>query len=542
MTAEQVERGYLSIGDVLELLVEDFPDVTISKIRFLESKGLISPERTPSGYRRFYDSDVARLKSILLLQKEHYLPLDVIKYRLDNNGIYNIPVHSQLSLSLFPQEQTGLDEASAHQVPDKTDSGMQTADTTSYDTLDKPDDSYRSGRWYPDEKGSFAGDEVFSHNQDHGSIDDGTTGDDYLNQSERTPLFIPENSQVGKDRFDQGNGNINIDRNDIDDVSIDDDNLSYVKSVDAIQNTSSDRPYVSSKQGQQDLRVATDILKRQNTDGRTSGGNRNNQDAAVYNIPIRQNNHILPTSEEYSYKIRRSGAKPADTDRFAGVKTPSGVMKSSDFPQPLTKSRVVDSVDKDYGRKSTGSKTQTDSFEAKPPVGRKKSVSTKSSANKKVSPDLVSENDRLNRAEADKAGGFINVSPGSMMTTYSKEELIVESEIDVRLFGELVEYGIIKAKKIAGEQLFTYKDVEVAKIVASYRAFGIEPRHLRSLKHAAEREVAMYQQTIMPLLRQRNPDSRQKAVDNMELMAQLGKELKDLFLRTEIDNILGNSN
>jgi len=82
-------RDYLSIGEVLDSVRADFPDVTISKIRFLEAEGLISPERTASGYRKFYDKDVARLRYILALQRDHFLPLRVIKDRLrdaDSNG------------------------------------------------------------------------------------------------------------------------------------------------------------------------------------------------------------------------------------------------------------------------------------------------------------------------------------------------------------------------------------------------------------------------------------------------------------------------
>jgi DNA-binding transcriptional MerR regulator len=73
---------HLSIGEVLSLLQEEFPDVTISKIRFLESQGLIDPERTPSGYRKFYEADIERLRWILVQQREHFLPLKVIKDRL----------------------------------------------------------------------------------------------------------------------------------------------------------------------------------------------------------------------------------------------------------------------------------------------------------------------------------------------------------------------------------------------------------------------------------------------------------------------------
>lgn len=76
------ERAYLSIGEVLALLRPEFADLTISKIRFLESQGLLDPERTPSGYRKFYEPDVERLRWILRQQREQYLPLKVIKGRL----------------------------------------------------------------------------------------------------------------------------------------------------------------------------------------------------------------------------------------------------------------------------------------------------------------------------------------------------------------------------------------------------------------------------------------------------------------------------
>ena len=86
MTRAPTDRSHLSIGEVLSLLQEEFPDVTISKIRFLESQGLLDPERTPSGYRKFYEADIDRLRWILRQQKEHYLPLKVIKDRLDETG------------------------------------------------------------------------------------------------------------------------------------------------------------------------------------------------------------------------------------------------------------------------------------------------------------------------------------------------------------------------------------------------------------------------------------------------------------------------
>ena len=80
-------RDYMSIGEVLESLRPDFPDVTISKIRFLEAEGLIDPERTPSGYRKFYEGDVTKLRYVLELQRDHFMPLKVIRERLDNPAV-----------------------------------------------------------------------------------------------------------------------------------------------------------------------------------------------------------------------------------------------------------------------------------------------------------------------------------------------------------------------------------------------------------------------------------------------------------------------
>jgi DNA-binding transcriptional MerR regulator len=76
-------RAFMSIGEVLGQLRPDFPDITISKIRFLEAEGLVEPERTSSGYRKFSREDLARLRYVLSAQRDHYLPLRVIKEHLD---------------------------------------------------------------------------------------------------------------------------------------------------------------------------------------------------------------------------------------------------------------------------------------------------------------------------------------------------------------------------------------------------------------------------------------------------------------------------
>jgi len=76
-------RDGWNIGAVLQRLRPEFPDVTISKIRFLEAEGLVSPQRSPSGYRRFAEDDIVRLRFVLAAQRDHYLPLRVIKDQLE---------------------------------------------------------------------------------------------------------------------------------------------------------------------------------------------------------------------------------------------------------------------------------------------------------------------------------------------------------------------------------------------------------------------------------------------------------------------------
>ncbi len=112
-------RSYLSIGDVLSLLREEFPDVTISKIRFLESQGLVDPERSPSGYRKFYGHDVERLRWVLRQQRDQFLPLKVIRDRLAAAGD-GVPVDELVE----PDEPAGRDRS------DVVESGGDPAEPT----------------------------------------------------------------------------------------------------------------------------------------------------------------------------------------------------------------------------------------------------------------------------------------------------------------------------------------------------------------------------------------------------------------------------
>ncbi len=103
MTAGRPQRGGLSIGAVLSQLRPEFPEVSISKIRFLEAEGLVRPARTASGYRQFSVADVERLRFVLSAQRDRYLPLKVIREQLDAT-----PVDSAAVSRVDLLAQTGI--------------------------------------------------------------------------------------------------------------------------------------------------------------------------------------------------------------------------------------------------------------------------------------------------------------------------------------------------------------------------------------------------------------------------------------------------
>lgn len=103
------DRSYLSIGQVVNLLRGSYPDLSNSKIRFLEDEGLITPHRTPKGYRQYSKEDVDRLEVILHLQKTRYMPLNVIKQRLDSADdlstlAFEVGLLSDVPLKAEPRE------------------------------------------------------------------------------------------------------------------------------------------------------------------------------------------------------------------------------------------------------------------------------------------------------------------------------------------------------------------------------------------------------------------------------------------------------
>ena len=282
----QGERAHLSIGEVLSLLQDDFPDVTISKIRFLESQGLLDPERTPSGYRKFYESDIERLRWILRHQRDHFLPLKVMKDRLEEAASQGLPV-----------------------PPDEPPSPPQAAAPSLFE------------------------------DQDPAPAD---------------PAPAPAGS---------------------------------------------------------------------------------------------------PQSEPPAPPATR-GARPAPT-----------------MP----------------------------ALPARPSV---------------------------NPLDAGPTG-----------VSFTLEELAEASGLTQRQLGELVRYGLLAGHSVAGETFYDGESLIVARTAAGFMRFGIEARHLRMYKVAAEREAGFMEQVVMPLLKQRNPTARQQAADNLGELASLGEQLRSALLRVALRDL-----
>lgn len=293
-------RSYRSIREVLDLLTPEFPDVTISKIRFLESRGLIEPERTPSGYRKFFAADVDRLRWILKQQSEHFLPLKVIKGRLEQGALFEAELAAELSLFDAAETSTSPEQASEDAATEPV---------------------------APAPKLGGGGDE---------------------------PPIDPESA---------------------------------------------------------------------------------------------------------------SAATPGASDVPEATPITEGIATTEVLPVPPVRERAV-------------------------------------AAPKRPQNDVL----------------------------YSVAEFIGATGATEELVAELVEFGLISTRLVRGSQTFGAEALEVTKLAAGFAEFGIEPRHLKSLRFAAERQALVYSQIVAPLARQRNAATRERAAADLANMAAMGAKLYEAFL------------
>ncbi|MDA8039809.1 MAG: MerR family transcriptional regulator, partial [Actinomycetota bacterium] len=137
---------------------------------------------------------------------------------------------------------------------------------------------------------------------------------------------------------------------------------------------------------------------------------------------------------------------------------------------------------------------------------------------------------------ASTGGGRSERLSGAALTA---SELAQASGLAVSLVDELESFGLIVGRTVAGVHCFDEDALVVASLAANFARFGIEARHLRLFKHAAERQAGLYSQVVMPVLRQRNPDARRRAHEELAQMSELGASLQACFVESVLRDLTG---
>ncbi len=383
-----ITRAYLSIGDVLTLLREEFPDVTISKIRFLESQGLVNPERSPSGYRKFYEQDVERLRWVLRQQREHFLPLKVIRDRLaQEDGA--------------PAEESDP-PASIAALLRPAAAGTGAPPMPTGERIERENGVEPAARL----------------------VHSPPTADAAVSPS---PPAAP-------------------------------------------------RPLAPVHQ-------ATTSHRHGATEGRGSG-----DEARPAPLPV------LDAEPPARRRAERPSQPPAPT---AAPAPPAPVAPPAERAAPAPSS-------------------------VPPP------------APAPVQPLAAPE-----PPSSPPPSSLPPSSPGVSGASMTLEELCAASGLGPAEIASLEGFGLIEGIPVGGVLCYDEEALVVAKLVAEFGRYGIEPRHLRLYRNAVEREVGLIEQIVTPLLRQRNPEARQRAIDASGDLARLGEGLRSALLRREMRRLLG---
>ncbi|MHB1487952.1 MAG: hypothetical protein ACYCZM_10430, partial [Acidimicrobiales bacterium] len=126
------------------------------------------------------------------------------------------------------------------------------------------------------------------------------------------------------------------------------------------------------------------------------------------------------------------------------------------------------------------------------------------------------------------------LTPGPAGVSLTLDELCGAAGLSPAEVDELKRFSLVSGRIVAGTEYFDEEDLVVANLAARFGRFGIEPRHLRMYKTAAEREAGFFEQLIVPLLKQRNPQARHQAVENLAELARLGQGLRASLLRSAL--------
>jgi DNA-binding transcriptional MerR regulator len=406
-------RTYLSIGDVLTLLREEFPDVTISKIRFLESQGLVNPERSPSGYRKFYDHDVERLRWVLRQQREHFLPLKVIRDRLASEG----------------------DAALASPVP---------ADAPFSDDRPAVVGGHEVEAAGPHTNGSPA------HSEEPALALSGSV--------QRPPSATHQAAAAGSSA------------------------------------PSFDRPSVAARPPAAPAPATPAAVT---------------PPAAAAPPPT---GGLAPSASgpghaAQSASSQASSSQPPSGQAQAG-QPPSGQSSSGQPPVPPARPQPAAAASPPARPEPPAAPT----VPVAPPPAAPPPPTTPPS---------------------------VGLTAGLSGASLTAQELASATGLTETDIASLEGFGLIEPMVVAGAQYYDEEALTVAKLVADFAQYGIEPRHLRLYRNAVDREGGLIEQVVTPLLRQRNPEARQRAVDAAVDLSKLGQGLRASLLRRELRRQVG---
>ncbi|MEI8240679.1 MAG: hypothetical protein WCI22_14795, partial [Actinomycetota bacterium] len=136
---------------------------------------------------------------------------------------------------------------------------------------------------------------------------------------------------------------------------------------------------------------------------------------------------------------------------------------------------------------------------------------------------------------------FFEASPSrrsEFPDTYMASELCVASCISAAQLADLESFGLLAGRGSGSSALYSTSDLAIAKAASGFLAHGVEARHLRGWRQSAEREASLFEQLVLPLLRQRNPQSRQQAADTIHELSLLGAELRAAMLAAALQHHL----
>jgi len=397
------DRSHLSIGEVLSLLRDEFPDVTISKIRFLESQGLVDPERTPSGYRKFYEHDVERLRWILRQQRENFLPLKVIKGRLTDQD---------------PDETSGTGTGGLEAQPS------------------------------------------------HGGAPEGGQ------------LFAPAGPSMTGPGAPGTNGLVAVDVPAVGDPSL-----------------RSAAPPEAVAHG--------DSIAAPSGEGRAAAD---------------------PEGSDPGFAVSPEIAPSEVAVAVPGVAGPGGTDPGV-APSVASAGPLPGGFDP-----SAASRGALDAAVAPTPGAA-------------PAPDFGGASHAPNRDAARvgaRVGGLAAapVADNDDDQSFSLSELMAGSGLDQAQVAELTGFGlIIPQGSSGGEKYYGPDSLAIATAAAGFARHGVDARHLRAWRTAAEREVSLFEQVVIPLLRQRNPQARAQAAATLSELAHLGSALREILVRRGLDEV-----